>query len=1059
MTVSWHRSFPHALAAWALVSLAGCAPDIGELEETPTSDSVVVAQFDPTNPIPQLQLVPTPTALVQNGDGTLNREAITPPACELPSTAQCLLLSDGGWPTSVNPTLYFSAPLVLDSVADGILLFEVTASGLSKVEVTGTQDARADPPTACMMGNNGSTGNLTFTQDDVLAAWGSTPTDLEIVPDGGFKPGTQYILVATRALQGAAASDGGAARPVEPTDLFYLLANAEAPVDANGQISDPLLRSSVQASVLASLFPGRSVDELDAAELQTFQAAVASSGVSLYGLYTFIEASLAPLVNAGILSSRRDAVMVTTWSTDPETAATVASFDPAGTTFPTDIRFPFPNDQLLTSTTASGQTMVSFPTEGLTGALLSLASGLNTLDGFGVSTPISIPVSGDLDPSSLEGNVVMYALDAGGGPVEPAIPVAAVALAGTSSAGPQIIVQPNMPLAQATTYVVGVTNGVKDAAGNALGSSSTYSLLKSPTPIISGGSVDTNVLPALQCSTVPSTGALASDAQVVAIASQLENDLRRESWQTAFQALESLSTPIPRTQVAMAFTYTTQSVTTLLGGVRTALQGGAYDALTPANGPMVSTAIDIVDTSTTFNIANAVGLGTSLCLPLCQAGGMQSIPPAIAPASCAGDVAAVTAHPVCQLLFSAYTDTLGRARTVLSRQLVATAGHPAVSGTFTPATLMAPRVEYNPTWVLTPLGTAPAGGWPVAIFQHGLGQDRSNVFLIANTLAKAGYATVAFDMPFHGVRASDLYDATGAPCPNVDPASVTCDPTTGTCTGGCDGVQDAAGTGFLSANLFATRDNFRQATFDQLSLIRDLRMASGTGGILADLDATTIAYVGQSLGGIAGGNLAAQLAESEVDAMVLNVAGGNLVTIVEGSVPSISAGVFAALAASGVCELEEPGNPGAGCKPTPLYETFTLIAQWITEPGEPLGNSVGVPSTTIDKLLMQVATPDLVIPNLSSQLLGNAYGFDLMSMDPQYQAYDFTSAPAAGVGTGCHGFLLAPTCGACALDALCQTFGAQAQAATFLATGGMTVGPQTPDTLLGGAVNCTNPCN
>ena len=49
----------------------GCAKEI-PFTEPVARDSVVVAQFDPTNPIPVLQLVPAPTSLAQNIDGTLN---------------------------------------------------------------------------------------------------------------------------------------------------------------------------------------------------------------------------------------------------------------------------------------------------------------------------------------------------------------------------------------------------------------------------------------------------------------------------------------------------------------------------------------------------------------------------------------------------------------------------------------------------------------------------------------------------------------------------------------------------------------------------------------------------------------------------------------------------------------------------------------------------------------------------------------------------------------------------------------------------------------------------
>jgi hypothetical protein len=62
------------------------------------------------------------------------------------------------------------------------------------------------------------------------------------------------------------------------------------------------------------------------------------------------------------------------------------------------------------------------------------------------------------------------------------------------------------------------------------------------------------------------------------------------------------------------------------------------------------------------------------------------------------------------------------------------------------------------------------------------------------------------------------------------------------------------------------------------------------------------------------------------------------------------------------------------------------------------------------------------------------------------------------MGGGCHGFLLAPTCGQCVEDTLCTTFGAQQQAAGFVDSGGMSVGPRRPTMPLGGVIDCANPC-
>ena len=51
-----------------------------------------------------------------------------------------------------------------------------------------------------------------------------------------------------------------------------------------------------------------------------------------------------------------------------------------------------------------------------------------------------------------------------------------------------------------------------------------------------------------------------------------------------------------------------------------------------------------------------------------------------------------------------------------------------------------------------PAGTAPAGGWPVAIFGHGFGGNQNwSPFLVAASMARHGIATIAINVVGHGV--------------------------------------------------------------------------------------------------------------------------------------------------------------------------------------------------------------------------------------------------------------------------------------------------------------------
>jgi pimeloyl-ACP methyl ester carboxylesterase len=350
---------------------------------------------------------------------------------------------------------------------------------------------------------------------------------------------------------------------------------------------------------------------------------------------------------------------------------------------------------------------------------------------------------------------------------------------------------------------------------------------------------------------------------------------------------------------------------------------------------------------------------------------------------------------------------------------------------------------------------AAAGAVPVGIFQHGLGRAKEDGFYFANTYAAAGWATVLMDLPFHGMRASDLVNnATNVPClANApDPDMVQC-AADGTCTNGCDGTRDASASGFLSANVFASRDNFRQATVDHLTLLRTLQAEGTMNGQLAFLDGTRIGYAGQSLGAITGGNLAAYA--PELRAAALNVGGGGLTNLLLTTVPQISAPLFAALEQAGVCQFVREGDPTSGCRPTPAFRQFLVLAQTALDPGDPLATSIGVlrphngaQPIGADKMLIQMAIPDPVVPNGTSRALANAYGFSLTdnSATSRFQTYDFGTATPGN----CHGFILAPLerCGGQdqapgigrVTAAICTTLGAQQQAVRFIGSGGSMIG-------------------
>lgn len=1059
------------------IALAGCARDVPQ-DPTVDPSTVTVAQFDPTNPIPVLQLIPTPTALAQNPQtGEIIQSQVAPEECELPTAAQCLQFQPGAWPTSVTPTLYFSRPPDMASLQEGIVWLEQTAAGLAPVSFSAVIRDRDPINAACMSGNNGSDPARMYTVDDIPPG-----VQVNLIPDAPLKPGTRYLMALVSN------EDGGLRGPegdvVYPSALFAILNSPEGvePVLEDGTLADGLLRSQVQSAALAKLFPGRDASDLNDEERQALGAEIAASAARLRPLYGFISGLVKTFVDGGVVMDRNDLVFVNTWTTAGPAA--LVGFDPlAGVV-------PVPNTQLLTvpdETTVTGL-RVNLPPDTSSPTRAALIAGLNTLDGFALLQPvITVTINALVDASAIQPNVAMYRVDENGNATGDSVPLFVV----TSSVSTATTAQTTVrlvaagPLPESTDFVVVIKSGVQTADGRTVARPTLYNLLAlDDEPFVDGTTVPNPLIEqALQCLTVPATGMLAQDEEVLATAQTLETALNHPGWTATFQALENHTDDaqkVQRDEILLAWGYTTQTLTAAVDNAKALIDGDVWNMAVPgpkAVGPLPGT--PVVGTA---SIAATVQVVENFCVAICEAGVME---PAIPRNTCAtrdaqGNITAidpgVPGNQFCQLAVNIIAGNLARASLYAVKGYELRSGSPYTSGTFSPAAFMMPEGQDLLVWVIEPNGTPPAEGWPVAMFQHGIGQVKESGFYIANTLANLGMATVLMDLPFHGSRASDLtmvmntpLGPSEVPCtdangvPNIDPLDVTCNPVTGQCVGGCDGIQDSSGTGLLSSNLFGTRDNLRQATVDQLTVIDALKTES-VAGVFSNLDASSIGYIGQSLGGITGGNLAAYATPDDLVAEVLNVAGGDWVTILENTVPGISAPLFVALNQAGVCEYINPANPGAGCQPTPTYQEFLSTLRWVLEPADPAALSQAVPTGVGNaNILMQMSLPDPVVPNAATGILAATYGFaDLNRMtgmitptDEQFQIYDFSALPQATIGSGCHGWILQPTCGRLDMDgdldvadALCNSIGAQEQAGSFLLDQ-MAVAPKRPATVSG----------
>ena len=148
-------------------------------------------------------------------------------------------------------------------------------------------------------------------------------------------------------------------------------------------------------------------------------------------------------------------------------------------------------------------------------------------------------------------------------------------------------------------------------------------------------------------------------------------------------------------------------------------------------------------------------------------------------------------------------------------------------------------------------GAAPADGWPVVLFQHGVTSNRTAMIAIADAFAGAGFALVGIDLPLHGVTdtRSPFYQGPGSPLGdnerhfNLDNVG-----SLGSLVP--DGQIDNGWQIFNVANPLNARDHGRQAVSDLFHLIRTVPVLDYDGDGLADLDAGRIHFLGVSLGAI-----------------------------------------------------------------------------------------------------------------------------------------------------------------------------------------------------------------
>jgi hypothetical protein len=198
-------------------------------------------------------------------------------------------------------------------------------------------------------------------------------------------------------------------------------------------------------------------------------------------------------------------------------------------------------------------------------------------------------------------------------------------------------------------------------------------------------------------------------------------------------------------------------------------------------------------------------------------------------------------------------------------------------------------------------GTPPAGGWPVLIFQHGITRNREDMFGVADSFADAGFVVAAIDIPLHGITnqndpfyataANPLYTGLGLP------ASGSIERTFDLALIAPPAIDPSGSHAINLTSPLTERDGLREGAIDLVTFARTL--PSLNLGAAGTLNAAGIHYLGHSLGAIEGTVFLAVASASDVSTGTLANPGGVLSNILTSS-PSFAPTVNAGLAASGV---------------------------------------------------------------------------------------------------------------------------------------------------------------
>lgn len=683
-------------------------------------------------------------------------------------------------------------------------------------------------------------------------------------------------------------------------------------------------------------------------------------------------------------------------------SGTHARFNPA-------IRdMPFNSDLIFASAADSDGTANVGPSDN------AVTAALNQLDGFSNSAYFDVLFEGSLNPASAlpMQTVFLIALDTDGkDALDPAnivgvdqenMPSFSVSVASLDGGENNVIrIHPEAPLKDKTKYLVFVTNDLLDAEGEPVTRSFSYNFIRDPytniseqlvpvrdaitgwetiaAGVLTQGSEDPEVLAAAKdkvvvsysfTTTDPFTPLIAMASPRAAVASQIiqssvaagmdQTEATTQAIQTVTSSAMQAMLPTPQARDFSILSATGTDLNVLSGGALGADVGNLFTGWIrlPAYSPTPQAAGDFSFLSDNWRPDQ--DLGTAL-------GGTV-------PSDLDGSYNVTYRFPYAR---QQTLESVPLQLTLPEADVVPSFGGGATCGQIQAS-------QGNP-------------GYPLVIYVHGITSDRSSVIALAHSLAGACVATVAIDLPLHGIPATSalsgalnmergalaaVYADENGPIarerhfevvqgPTGAPQAMNFDnPTTG---------LDGSGTLFINlSHLPASRDNLRQAVMDLLNLnatLGDLKSHLGSAGFDGSLNLDQVYLVGISLGGIIGTTFAtvnemaiandAQLqlpaSLNSLKGVVVSTGGSQIVSVLRGSGafgPRIDAGLAAAGITSG----------------TTNYERFMYTAQSTVASGDPVNFAARLAALDVPVLVQQIVgggnagdggnyTTDKVVPN------------------------------------------------------------------------------------------------